>query len=227
MRAAPPAAQRALIARATDPSTVERGLVERIASPPEIVADVERDVLGLRSSNNPKARFCPSGTRWRAAWKYPTRNCATVWHFGPGALRAALGRIATFRRIGSRHSRRTSPGSPTKPERPTSGNVAEASPDGRTRHRRRPHRPPSGGRGFLAFRPRIRRVGRHGGGSRLTAVASGADRVLPLGDVGVRAVRRHSPRGRDLARHRCAARRTLLTSLLSNVASSRNQSRVR
>ena len=52
MRKAPPTAQRALIARATDPSNgASDELVERIVSFPEIVAGSESYVLGLRSSN--------------------------------------------------------------------------------------------------------------------------------------------------------------------------------
>ncbi|SCB28427.1 hypothetical protein GA0061099_1004154 [Bradyrhizobium yuanmingense] len=49
MRMATPAAQRALIARATDATNAASGeLIERVASYPEILAGMENDVVGLR-----------------------------------------------------------------------------------------------------------------------------------------------------------------------------------
>ncbi|NPU13076.1 hypothetical protein HL666_20100 [Bradyrhizobium sp. 83002] len=57
MRVAPPAAQHALITRATDTSNVASAeLVTRVASYPQILAGLEHDVDRLRSSSNPKAR---------------------------------------------------------------------------------------------------------------------------------------------------------------------------
>ena len=57
MHTAPLVARRALIARAIDPSNGASGeLVERIVAFPEIVSGMESYLLGLRSSNDPKAR---------------------------------------------------------------------------------------------------------------------------------------------------------------------------
>ena len=98
MRAAPPTAQRALIARATDPSNgASDELVERIASFPEIVAGSESYVLGLRSSNNPKARVL--AFRYMVARGLQPTDAELSDALGSsdqGRLRAALARISTL-----------------------------------------------------------------------------------------------------------------------------------
>ena len=98
MRAAPPTAQRALIARATDPSNgASDELVERIASFPEIVATLETYVLGLRSSNNPKARVL--AFRYAVARGLQPMDAELSDALGSsdqGQLRAALARISSL-----------------------------------------------------------------------------------------------------------------------------------
>ncbi|WP_439406141.1 hypothetical protein ACNJX9_32740 [Bradyrhizobium sp. DASA03076] len=99
MRRAPPAAQRALIARAIDPSNGAGGeLVERIASFPEIVSGMESYLLDLRSSNDPKARVL--AFRYAVARGLPvtdTELFGALDSLDPGAVRAALRRVSSFR----------------------------------------------------------------------------------------------------------------------------------
>ena len=98
MRTAPPTAQRALIARATDPSNgASDELVERIASFPEIVAGSESYVLGLHSSNNPKARVL--AFRYAVARGLQVTDAELSDALGSsdqGRLRAALARISSL-----------------------------------------------------------------------------------------------------------------------------------
>ena len=99
MRTAPPTAQRALVARATDPSNGASGeLVERIASSPEIVSGMESQVLGLRSSNDPKARVL--AFRYAVARGLEvadTELSDALDSSDQGVVRAALLRVASFR----------------------------------------------------------------------------------------------------------------------------------
>jgi|GEM_PF-3859171 len=98
MRTAPPPAQRALVARATDSSNGTSGeLVERIASSPEIVSGLESQVLALRSSNNEKERVL--------AFRYAVARGVEVTDTelskalespDEGVLRTALLRVSSF-----------------------------------------------------------------------------------------------------------------------------------
>jgi len=95
MQTAPPSAQRALIARAIDPSyDASDELVEHIASSPSVFAAVQDDVLGLRSSNNPKARIL--GFRYAVARGLEVANAElseALESSDPGVQRAALARV--------------------------------------------------------------------------------------------------------------------------------------
>ncbi|WP_174512575.1 hypothetical protein [Methylocella tundrae] len=98
MQTAPPTAQRALIARAIDPSNgTSDELVERIASFPEILAATENYVLGLRSASNPKARIL--AFRYAVARGLEVTNAELSEALGSsdqGGLRAALARISSL-----------------------------------------------------------------------------------------------------------------------------------
>jgi hypothetical protein len=98
MRTAPPTVQRALIARATDPSNgASDELIERIASFPEIVASSESYLLGLRSSNNPKARVL--AFRYAVARGLQVTDAELSDALGSsdqGRLRAALARTSSL-----------------------------------------------------------------------------------------------------------------------------------
>jgi hypothetical protein len=86
------------MARAIDPSNnASEDLAERIASTPRMVADVESDVLGLRSSKNPKARILSFRYSLARGLEVPDAELRYALNGTDlAALRAALARIATF-----------------------------------------------------------------------------------------------------------------------------------
>jgi hypothetical protein len=98
MRTGPPTAQRALMARAIDPSNgASDELVERIASFPEIFTAVQGDVLDLRSSSNPKARTL--AFRYAVARGLEVTNAElseALDSLDPGVQRAALARLSSL-----------------------------------------------------------------------------------------------------------------------------------
>jgi hypothetical protein len=143
MQTAPPTAQRALIARAIDPSNgASDELVERVASFPQILASMENYVLGVRSSSNPKARTLAFRyTVARGLEVTDTELSEALDGSDQGALRAALARVSSLpfdravgfapvltrivQQAGARHL----------------GRIAETSADCRPRHRDHSHQP--------------------------------------------------------------------------------------